>query len=214
MRRWIAAGILIAAAAGCGDEARPSPSPVLSPPGSDLPRRSDNSPGTPAGEVPPDSRVARDADGAPAAAFVGFDYAFPGPPGSAGHYHVRVPDSGAASAVVAGGAGSLAVRAWRVASASDAAAAARDALRPLVADLELLDPATAGGCGTEAGHSGAAGTRRVPPVRVVRARGTREALAAAARAAAALPGLEPMLEADFEGGAAGDAWLDLHLVEK
>jgi hypothetical protein len=166
--------------------------------------------------VPPDSRVAHDADGARARAFEGFDYAFPGPPGSAIHYHVRVPDAGAATAVAAGGGESapLAVRAWRVASAADAAVAARDAARRRGAQAEVLDPATAGGCGAEAGHAGAAGTRRVPVVRVVRARGAKDLLAAAARDAAALPGLEPLLEADLGGTGAGDACLDLHLVER
>ena len=210
----IAAGILIAAAAGCSDDGTPSAAapPAPAPALSEQPqvRR-------PAGEVPPDSRVAHDPGGATAAPFAGFDYAFPGPPGSAWHYHVRVPDAGTASAAAAGGTSvvvRVSVRAFRVASASDAAAAAKRAIAGLVESFQLLDPATAGGCGTEAGHTGAAGTRRGPPVRVLRAPVTRETLAAAGRAAAALPGLEPMLEADLGGASAGDAWLDLHFVEK
>ena len=195
--------LLAASLGGCREEAPAPPPPVADPAPAAGARR-------PAGEVPPHSRAPFDAGGAPAAPFAGFDYAIPGPPGVASHYHVRVPDAGAPSAGLSGDAAGtrIRLRAFRTADAVDSAAAVGRAIGGQ-GPAEVLDPATAGGCGGEPGHGGAVG-RRPPVVRVVRVR----LPAAGESALPSLPGLEAILEADLGTGGAREGWLDVHLVER
>ncbi len=141
----------------------------------------------------------------------------PGIPGSGTHYHVLVPDSGPATAGLAGGRSPrpLVLSLFRVRRSVDAALEVRKAVLGLGASPGILDPSTAGGCGDIADHRPPGGRlRSAPPVRIVRFSldsGEREK---ADRAMVAIPGLRKVLDASLGGPAPGEMWMDVHLVEE
>ena len=219
-RAWIAALLLLAACGAEEVESAPVPAPVPAPAASS--RVGEAPPGSlpagrgPAGEVPAHSRRPHDGT-APAPVRpedAEFDLGVPGLPGAAFHYHLRVRADGTARALVSGSAGAAPFRVvlLRVKEAPSSAVRARDAVAGAAASVEILDPASSGGCGGGDAHA-APGSLRVPAAWLVRVPLPRDARAGAAAAAAKAAGGTVALETDI-GGAEGDRIrLDLVLVE-
>ena len=145
----------------------------------------------------------------------GYSYGFPGVPGTGTHYHLLVPDGGEPRAALAGGSTDrgIALRVFRAERVVEAALAVKAALAG--AGAEILDPATAGGCGDGADHAHPdSGQRNPPPVRVVRARMAPADLPRWEKAVAEVPGLRRLLAAGLGGDGKwkGEVLLDVHLV--
>ncbi len=165
--------------------------------------------------MPPNSRRAHDEGAGPAVSLPGYSYGFPGAPGTGTHYHLLVPDAGEPRAALAGGATDrgIALRVFRAERVVDAALAVKAALAG--AGAEILDPATAGGCGDAGDHAPpGSGQRNPPPVRVVRARTAPADLPRWEAALAEVPGLRRLLASGLGGDGKwkGEVLLDVHLV--